>query len=194
MGNSGGNGLVRLFGFRESLSLDARGRFRLPDNLSAMLHRELGRLQRSVASDAPPAAFERLSFYLVPGTLKRVFIYPIPNVHLAVERFENPPTGIDADTIRRARDYFYDRMSFIEADRQNRVVIPDALREHAGIDGSVEKIALVGRNYWLALSRADVAERRVAENLGAFEQAAPDLLDPVRRMPSPEDLPGEDRS
>ena len=97
MGNNGHPGLVRIFGYQESLRLDARGRFRIPDELAAALQRQLGRLGESGA--ARPAAFERLAFYFVPGTGRRIFLYPTPNIDLAVERFDLP---VDYDSLAQA--------------------------------------------------------------------------------------------
>ena len=171
-GNGGGNGLVRLVGFEESLSLDERGRFRLPDELSAALQRELGRVGNG-------AAFDRLALYFVPAAGKRVFLYPVPNVRLAIDRFETPPPGMDPAVVRRARDYFYYRMRFVEADRQNRFGIPDGVRQHAGITDDVQQISIVAHNHWLSLSRTDLEEQRALENLATFDSAADDLLDPV---------------
>ncbi len=182
-GNNGDRGFVRLFGYQESVSLDTRGRFRLPDDLAAAVHRELGRARRAAGADMPAAAYERLSFYLAPGTRKRIFVYPIPNADLAVRRFENPPPGMDPEVIRQARDYFYNRVRFVEADKQNRLVIPEGLRQHADIDEQVQQITLVAQNYWLTLSRTELVEQRAAEEQEAFEQVAPDLLDPVYRTP-----------
>jgi len=186
--------LIRLFGYQESLSLDNRGRFRMPDDLAGAVHRELGRVQP--ATPSPSAAFDRLAFYFVPGTRKRIFLYPAPNVRLAVESFENPPRNMDPEVVRRARDYFYFRMRFVEADKQNRFVIPDGLREHAGIGDDVQQITLIAHNYWLALSRTELVEQKTRDDLEAFEQAAPDLLNPVYRTPSSStDMPSEnDRS
>jgi DNA-binding transcriptional regulator/RsmH inhibitor MraZ len=182
-GNSGRNGTVQLFGYQDSLSLDSRGRFRVPDDLAAALQRELGRALQHASAPQPAAAYERLCFYFVPGTRKHIFLYPTPNIHLAVEGFENPPAGIDPDLIRRARDYFYYRMRFVEGDKQNRFVIPDGLRQHAEMGRDVQQITIVAQNYWLALGRSELVEQRTQENLDAFEQAAPDLLNPVRRIP-----------
>jgi len=184
MGNGRNHSLVRLFGYQDSVSLDERGRFRLPDDLASALHRELGRVQRAADPEMALAAYERLSFYFVPGTQRRVFLYPIPNIDLALERFENPPADLDPEVIRRARDYLYYRMRFVEADKQNRLVIPEGLREHAHIDEQVQQITLVAQDYWLALIRSDLAEARVAEQVEAFEQVAADLLDPARRTPA----------
>jgi DNA-binding transcriptional regulator/RsmH inhibitor MraZ len=184
-GNGGSNGHVRLFGFQDSLSLDARGRFRLPDELAATVHREMGRLQSTAGAEAPAAAYQKLAFYFVPGTGKRIFLYPVPNIDLAVSAFESPPPGLEPDVVRRARDYFYFRMRFTEADKQNRLVIPEGLRRHADIDETVSQVTLVAQNFWLALSRTEAVEQATAENLEAFEQAAPDLLNPVYRTPRP---------
>ncbi len=188
MGNGGNGRLIRLFGYQEELSLDPRGRFRLPDNLVAVLHQELGRVRHVDPSLAQGPAVERLSFYLVPGTRKRIFIYPTPNVGLAIESFESPPPGIDPEIIRHAREYLYHRMRYVEADKQNRVAISEGLRDHAEIDESVQQITLTAHNCWLALTRSELAEQRVRENLEAFKQAAPDLLDPVN--PRPPAAPG----
>lgn len=183
-GNSGPNGLVRLFGVQEVLSLDNRGRFRLPDDLAGALRHELGRVGCGSAQD-------RLALYFVPGTARRIFLYPVPNVHLAVDRFENPPHGLDPAVVRRARDYFYYRMRFVEGDRQNRFNIPEGARQHAGIDDDVQQIAVVAHNYWLSFSRADLEEQRALENLATFDQAADELLDPVYRViPAPPVPPG----
>jgi len=172
MGNEQANGLVCLKGYQEVLSLDARGRFRLPDDLASRLARELGRVGNGSSED-------RLALYFVPGTADRIFLYPAPNVHLAVDRFENPPPGMDPALVRRARDYFYARMRFVEGDRQNRFSIPDGLRQHARIDEDVQQVTIIAHNHWLSLSRSDVEEQRIADNREAFEMAAEDLVDPV---------------
>ncbi len=179
MGKSGNGRYVRLFGYQDELSLDSRGRFRLPDQLVAVLRQELGRVRQNEGRLNQAPALERLAFYFVPGTGKRVFLYPAPNIELAIESFEDPPPGMDPDVIRRARDYFYYRMRFVEADKQNRLAIPDGLREHADIEEAVAQVSLIAHNYWLALTRSDVITQRSAENLEAFEQAAPDLLNPA---------------
>lgn len=189
-GNSGHEGMVRLFGYQEVLSLDARGRFRLPDELSGLLHHEMGRVAQAAGSVAAPSAYQRLAFYFVPGTRRRIFLYPTPNIELAVRSFDQPAPGMAPDMVRKARDYFYNHMRFVEADRQNRLVIPDALRTHAEIGEQVQHIALVAQNYWLTLSRSELVEKEMADNLGAFEQVAPDLLDPVYRNAPGPSLPG----
>jgi DNA-binding transcriptional regulator/RsmH inhibitor MraZ len=171
-GNQGTNGLVSVVGFQEVLSLDNRGRFRLPDELAAALHTELGR----VGSASP---YERLAFYFVPGTARRIFLYPVPNVRLAIDRFENPPPGMEPAAVRRARDYFYYRMRFVEGDKQNRLSIPDGVRQHAGIDDDVQQITVVAHNHWISLGRADLEEQRALESVEVFDAAAEELLDPV---------------
>lgn len=193
-GNGRGQRVVLLRGRQAVLSLDRRGRFRLPDDLAGALHRELGRVQRVAEADAAPAAYERLAFYFVPGTQRRIFLYPTPNIDLAIERFEDPPPGLAPEVIRRARDYFYYRMRFVEADTQNRLVVPEGLRQHADIGEQVHQITLVAHNHWLLLSRSELVEETVAEDSAAFDQAAPEILDPARRTPveSPEILPGSD--
>jgi len=183
-GNNGRLPLIELHGYQGVVSLDTRGRFRLPDDLTGALQRTLGRAERLPGSEVPPAVFERLAFYFVPGSRRRIFLYPAPNIRLAVESFENPPASLAADTTRRARDYFFLRMRFVEADRQNRLVIPEGLRQHAGIDEKVQQIALVGHHYWLALCRTELVELEVTGGAEAFELAADDVLDPVRRAPS----------
>ena len=186
MGNLGQNGLVRLVGYQEFLSLDTRGRFRLPDDLAGAVHRELGRVAHHASADVPPAAFERLAFYFVPAPDRQVFLYPTTNIRLALEQFVNPPSGMDPAVIRQARGYFYGHVSFVEADRQNRLMIPAGLRAHAGIDEKVSEIYLVAQNHWLALSRSELARTKMLEGRQAFEQVAPDLLDPVyRTQPGP---------
>ncbi len=193
MGDTDQPQLVRLFGYQETLSLDERGRFRLPDELAGALQREIGRVAHDTAGATAP--FERLALYFVPGTQKRVFLYPAANIHLAIDRFENPPPGMDPRVVRRARDYFYYRMRFVESDKQNRFLIPDGLREHADLGEQAGQVTLVAQNHWLALSRSDLQERRALEDLEAFEAAAPDLLNPVYTAgPSaqPEDAPEGD--
>jgi hypothetical protein len=72
-------------------------------------------------------------------------------------------------------------MRFVEADRQNRLQLPEPLRTHAQIDGEVQQVSLIAHNYWLALTRAELDEQRTLEDLEAFEKAAPDLLNPACR-------------
>jgi DNA-binding transcriptional regulator/RsmH inhibitor MraZ len=182
MGATENNGLVRLIGYHETLRLDERGRFRLPDDLAGALQRELGRTaQANGAAAAMPAG--RLALYFVPGTENRVFLYPAPNIDLAVDRFENPPPGMDPQQVRRARDYFYYRMRFVEADKQNRFQVPEGVRQHAEIDEDVQHVSLVAHGNWLSLSRSDAEDQRALDNRAAFEMAAPDLLNPVYRQP-----------
>jgi len=183
-GDNGNGGLVRLFGYQEQLSLDGRGRFRLPDHLVSVLRQELVRVRHSNGALNQAPVPERLSLYFVPGTRQQVFLYPPPNVRLAIRSFEDPPPGIDPHVIRGARDYFYLRMRFVEADKQNRLMIPDGLRQHAHIDDTVEQVTLVAHNNWLSLTRSELVEQRTMENLEAFEQAAPDLLNPAYPRPS----------
>ena len=171
-GNGGGKGLVRLVAFQEALSLDNRGRFRLPDELAGALRTELGRVGSG-------SGYDRLALYFVPGTAKRVFLYPVPNVQIAIDRFENPPPGMAPAVVRRARDYFYYRMRFVEGDRQNRFSIPDGVRQHAAISDDVQEVTVVAHNHWLSLGRTDLEEQRALENLETFDRAADELLDPV---------------
>lgn len=192
LGDTGNGRYVRLLGQYDELSLDNRGRFRLPDNLVYMVRQELGRVRADEARLNQAPALERLAFYLVPGTRQRVFLYPVPNIDLAVQRFEDPPADMPDDVIRRARDYFYYRMRFVEADKQNRLAIPDGLREHGDIGEGVSHVSLIAHNHWLALTRSDLVEKQKGENLEAFKQVAGDLLDPARPVRSRR--PGEQDS
>ncbi len=184
MGDNGRSQFVRVFGHQAALSLDARGRFRIPDDLAAAVQRELGRVQGLAQGTAPASAFERLAFYMVPGTRERIFLYPLPNVPLAIRRIENPPADMQPGQIRGFRDYFFRRTRYLEADRQNRLAIPEGLRQHAGIGDDVQQIDLVAQNYWLVLTRAEAAQQRETDDREAFEQVADDLLDPLRWSPS----------
>jgi DNA-binding transcriptional regulator/RsmH inhibitor MraZ len=184
VGNNGRPPLIELYGYQGAVSLDSRGRFRLPDDLAGALQNALGAAERSPGSEVPPAVFKRLAFYFVPGSQRRIFLYPTSNIRLAIEGFGNPPASLPADITRRARDYFYLRMRFVEADRQNRLVIPDGLRQHAGIGEDVEQITLVAQQYWLALCQTELVERKATEDGEAFEQAADEVLDPLYRPPS----------
>jgi DNA-binding transcriptional regulator/RsmH inhibitor MraZ len=169
--------LVHIFGHREILTLDARGRFRIPDELARELYQEYARAAGQ--SNLPPRALQRLSFYLVPGTRRRIFLYPPTNIHVAVERFENPPAGQDPEQVRAARDYFYGMMCFAEADRQNRVQIPDHLREHAGINGKERQILISGHNLWLTVTRSSAAREMQTKGMEALENVGPSVLDRV---------------
>jgi len=169
--------LVRIFGYRETLSLDSRHRFRLPDSLAANLYQEQGRLAGN--SNIPPTALRRLAFYFVPGTRRRIFLYPAPNIEIAIERFESPPTVEDPEELRAARDYFYGAMTFVEADRQNRLQIPDHLLEHGEMDGNERQVVLVSHNHWLSIAKASVAAELDARGREALDKVGPNVLDPV---------------
>ena len=175
--------LVHMFGHRETLSLDARLRFRLPDDLAAAIHQEMGRV--SGHSDVPPAALKRISFYLVPGTAGRIFLYPASNISLAISRFEQAPRGSSPALVRQARDYFYSMMAFIEADRQNRLQIPEHLGEHAGLGNGERRIVLVCHNLWISICKASAAEQMDASGREALEAVGPDVLDPVSNNEQP---------
>lgn len=187
-GDNGAIGLVPLYGYQDDLSLDARGRFRVPDELASLVQRALGQAQAQAVPAGAPPTYQRLAFYFVPGPGRRIFLYPVTNIGLAIERFENPPAGIDPQALRDARDYFYQTMRYVEADKQNRFQVPDGLRRHARLDDDVDRVSLVAHNNYLVLAPSQEVERALASKLDAFEQAAPDLLDPAYGTPAP--LPG----
>ena len=191
-GGEGNGRLVHLIGFQEDVSLDERGRLRLPDRLVRMLGDEFGRLQEQGVALDQTSEDGRLSLYLAPGTRQRILVYPVPNIWLAIEGFQNPPPGRDPRAIRDARDYFYALMRFVETDRQNRIVLTDRLMGHAGLADADRQVTLVGHDHWLELTRTELAEQRIAEKLERFEQEADDVLDPAypRRLPTGEAEPG----
>jgi DNA-binding transcriptional regulator/RsmH inhibitor MraZ len=168
---------IHVLGHRETLSLDSRMRFRLPDHLAASLTQEMGRV--AGRSNLPPAAQNRMAFYFVPGTNSRIFLYPAQNIEVAVSRFESPPSGIDPSLVRAARDYFYSMMTFVEADRQNRLQIPDHLSKHGEIGEDDKKVVLVSHNLWLSVSRASTANEIETAGRDALDKVGPDVLDPV---------------
>jgi DNA-binding transcriptional regulator/RsmH inhibitor MraZ len=172
--------LARIFGYRDVLSLDARHRFRLPDGLAASLHQEQGRV--GPQTNLPRAAVQRLAFYFVPGTKRRIFLYPASNIEIAITRFECPPPGKDPEELRAARDYFYSAMTFVEADRQNRLQVPDHLLEHAGLEGE-RQVVLMSHNYWLSIAGTSVAKDINARGREALEKIGPEVLDPVQSQP-----------
>jgi len=175
--------LVRIFGHRESLSLDARFRLRLPDDLVGLLRVELGRI--AAQSNLPPAALQKLGFYLVPGTQRRIFLYPASNIESAIERFESPPPGVDPEELRAARDYFYSTMAYLETDKQGRLQIPDQLRQHAEIGEDDRHIVLMSHHHWLSIAKASVAEELAAKGREALDRVGPSVLDPVQpRLPA----------
>lgn len=180
---------VRVFGYREMLRLDRRFRFRVPDHLAVDLHRELGRVVG--ASKLPPGAFHRLAFYMVPGPGQKMLLYPSPNIELAVERFENPAVVVERRKVRAARDYFYGMMRFVEADRQNRIVVPEHLRQHAGIDGREDRVLLVAHNQWLVLMKGSLAAQEERAGKEALEEIGADVLDPVGGPQGPAEKAGQ---
>jgi len=82
LGNNGHPDKVHIYGFRESLRLDDRSRFRIPDELAAILHEEFGRTRGE--SNVPSSAFQRLGFYFAPGPASKIFLYPGSSDILAV--------------------------------------------------------------------------------------------------------------
>jgi len=169
--------ILHVYGYRSSLRLDSRFRFRLPDDVTAHLRTEYGRV--SADSPMPPGALNRLSFYLVPGPQARILLYPGLNIRLAIRRFENTPAGADPDQTRLARDYFYNMMRFVETDAQSRVLLPEHLRRHAGIEGTAEDVVLAGHDLWLTLMRASVASQEDLRGREALDALGAAVLDPV---------------
>ncbi len=172
-----GQSLIEIFGLGDELSLDARKRFRLPDALVDELRRAYERI--APHTDLPADAVNRLPFYFAPGTNGRIFLYPAPNIKVATARFERPPAGMDPARVRKARDYFYGLLRFAEADRQNRLQLPEALRQHAELGDDVDRIVLTCRGRWLTISKAPSEREQVAERRAAFEECSEDLLDSV---------------
>ena len=181
MGNNGHPDKVHIYGFRESLRLDDRSRFRIPDELAAILHEEFGRTRGE--SNVPSSAFQRLSFYFAPGPASKIFLYPASNIEVALERLENPPSGADPTQVRAARDYFYNMLRFVEADRQNRIIIPEHLREHGELGAEEKQVVLVSHDLWLAIMKGSVAKQEDQAGREAFDRIGADMLDPVRADP-----------
>jgi len=179
--------LVRILGYRETVSLDARHRFRLPDGLASALYVEQGRVAGT--SGVPGTVLNRLAFYFVPGTNRRIFLYPACNIEVAIERFESPPAGVDPEQLRAARDYFYAAMSFVEADRQNRLQIPEHLVQHAGLEPHERQVVLVSHCHWLSIARVSVAADLDRRGREALDAVGPSVLDPVvpQQPPSAQD-------
>ena len=183
MGDFKSPALVHVYGYRSSLKLDGRFRFRLPEDLSAQLRVEFGRV--SADSAMPTPVLSRLAFYLVPGPGERVLLYPGPNIKVAIERFENPSVGADPAQLRQARDYFYSMMRFLEADSQGRILLPPHLRQHAAIEDNDEDVVLTGHNLWLSLTRGSLAAQEDQKGREALDSIGADVLDPVRRAEPP---------
>ena len=169
------------FGYQDTLSLDARGRFRAPDRLATMVNQALGQVQGAGVAGFPPAGTQRLAFYFVPGPGRRIFLYPATNIQLAIDNIEHPDVDLADDEIRDLRDYFYRLLTYVEADKQNRFQIPDALREHARLDDHVDQVSVVAHNHYFVLEAAEQAEEDRIAKRAVFEKRAADLLDPVRR-------------
>ena len=151
----------------------------MPDGLARNLLQEMARLAGK--SDLLPGALERLSFYFVVAADQQVLLFPAPNVHIAIERWESPPADCDEGLWRSARNYFYRMMCFAEADRQNRLQIPDHIREHAGINGSDDHIALVCRDLWVSLVKGSALKQQDVTGGEALNQLGPGVQDPVHR-------------
>jgi len=175
---SDGHPIIEILGRGDFLSLDARKRFRLPEELSDALRRAYG--QAAPHSDLPPDAVNRLPFYFAPGTGKRIFLYPAPNIALATSQFEAPPAGMAPALVRKARDYFYGLLRFAEADRQNRLQLPEPLCRHAAIGDDVDRVCLVCRGAWFVISKVSTEDELMAEREAAFEQCVDELLDAVK--------------
>lgn len=169
--------VVEIWGCGDAVSVDGRLRFRLPDAMVDQLRNAFARNRE--ATNLPPDAVNRLPFYFAPGTGGRIFLYPAPNIEFATQRFERPPAGIDPDVLRKARDYFYGLLRFVEADRQNRLQIPDALRKHAGMDDGVDRVVLTCRGRWFTIARLDAEQEQFAGRKASFDECSEDVLDPV---------------
>lgn len=169
--------LIEIFGRGDPLSLDARKRFRLPDALVDELRVAFHRV--ATHTDLSPDAINRLPFYFAPGTQNRIFLVPAPNLHVLTDRLEHPAAGSDPVQVRKARDYFYSLLRYADADRQNRLQIPDALQRHAGIEDGAESVSLICRGLWFVLCRAETEQQMLADGKAAFDQYGDDLLDPI---------------
>ena len=183
MGKDDSPQVIHVYGYGASLKLDARFRFRLPDDLSGHLRTELGRLAGD--SPLPTAMLSRLSFYLVPGPHARLLLYPGPNIRVAIDCFENPQVSGDPAQIRQARDYFYKMMRFVETDTQGRILLPEHLRRHAGIATPREEVVLTGHNLWLTLVRGSLAAEEDLRGREALDAFGADVIDPVRPVQYP---------
>jgi DNA-binding transcriptional regulator/RsmH inhibitor MraZ len=170
---------IQILGYDEDLKLDDRGRFRLPGQLARILRKALEAAPLVDAPVTPTDDDERLGLYFAPGLDRRIFIYPVPNIHLAVDGFNRPAPGADPQQVRAARDYFYYRLRFVQGDRQNRFQLPDGLRAHAEIDASVDQITIIARERWLTLMPTSRTAELARTGFAAFDAVAADMLDPI---------------
>jgi DNA-binding transcriptional regulator/RsmH inhibitor MraZ len=170
------NKLIRVAGLNHDLLLDDRLRIRIPDELARYLIREQGRL-----SGQPSAAPSdvRLGFYLAPGTRGRILLYPSLNAALATWAVEHPPAGLDPKAVRSARNFFYYHFQYVEADKFNRLLIPEQIRELTNLGRENRKVFVRGKQYYFELMDESAFGELCQVGKDDFERIGDDLLDRV---------------
>ena len=105
-----------------SHSIDAKGRYIIP----AKFREELGE-----------------KFVLVKGLDSCIFVYPVSKWEMVLESLAQLPTN--DPRARRFSRSFTSRAFDVEADKQFRVVLPQILRDHAGIEKEIVTIGATNR-------------------------------------------------
>lgn len=175
--------LIPVAGLNYDLLLDDRLRIRLPDELADLLRDAV--MKQIEGADIRRSEI-RLAFYLAPGTNRRLLLYPRGNHELATEAVERPRPGLDPVKVRSARNHFYYHFQYVEADKFNRLTIPERHRKLIGLGEEGRKIMLRAKKYYFEIMSEQAFEHLDSVGRNDFEEVGDDLLDPVDPWTGPQ--------
>lgn len=106
-------------------------------------------------------------------------LYILPNSKFQVMAKEIDEQGIERADVRGWARHFTGMATNVEADKQGRIIIPQNLREFAGLDGDVIVVGVVSRiEVWdpkrhkQAEEKIEADVENVAERMGAMMRGA----------------------
>lgn len=106
-------------------------------------------------------------FYVCKGTEKCLFVYSEEKMQQTIERIEALPAA-QSNVLRR---YFLAGASEADPDKQGRILIPQNLRDHAGLTkecvviGTGSRAEIWDAEEWKVFSSADVDMAEILNNI-----------------------------
>ncbi len=151
MGESGGKWGGLMFIGEYAHSLDTKSRLTIP----VKFRNELGTIP-----------------IVTKGLDGCLFLYPTDEWNVIVERLKNLPLG--KPEVRAFARFFLSAATEAEIDKQGRIVIPNNLKEHAGID---KEVCVVGVSNRIELWEPNKWQEYMQSYSGSITEIAEKLVD-----------------
>ena len=117
------------------------------------------------------------AFHLMAGRHGCVYLFTKEEIEKIVERLQEAPAGVDTDFARM----LYSKIRTVECDPTGRIVLPQELREHAGIGEVVVFVGVARRiELWSPPRWREYKEEREEHYKTRFEGIVEDVFERQR--------------